>query len=363
MKAFHQVVFLLLFTASAFAQPTPGSQLYPIRDHGKYGYMNQNGELIIAVMYDNAQFFYEGLAAVKVNGKYGFIDNMNKMVIAPEYDTTLHFSEGWCAVGVNDTSSESPMPLQWGYIDATGKIMQFTDIPALGAAASFHNNRAMISEIGMDEPKYINRRGEVIFKQEGYYFFNDPDVYFREGILKVMKPLGSDGLFQTLFVDTNGKVLEGFKTDYDDVGQFKQGMMWYRKGIHYGFLDRTGKEVIEAKYDTVLDFSEGWARVSQRMEMNPNTGKLEGGIHGYINNLGEWMLQPKARMGYSFSNGYARVFENGKWGYMNTMGSMVIPAEYDAADDFFRGLARVQREGRWFYLNARGKIVWIEPVD
>src|SRR5688572_30172720 len=134
MKFISNISLFLFSITAVFAQPTPGSQLYPIRDHGKYGYMNPQGELTIPVMYDNAQFFYEGLAAVKVNGKYGFIDNLNKMIIAPEYDTTLYFSEGWCAVGINDTASDMPMPMQWGFIDASGKPMQFTDLPALGYA-------------------------------------------------------------------------------------------------------------------------------------------------------------------------------------------------------------------------------------
>ncbi|HZF99653.1 MAG TPA: WG repeat-containing protein, partial [Chitinophagales bacterium] len=312
--------FFFLAVAVCAQAPIPGSQLYPIRDHGKYGYMSNTGELVIPAMYDNAMFFYEGLAAVKIDGQYGFIDNNNKMVIAPAYDTTGYFSEGWCAVGVMDTASDTPMPMQWSYIDPTGKIMRFSGLTSLGYAHPFHQNRALVTEVGFDEPVFIDKTGATVLKQGTYYFITDPNVHFREGVLKAIKPMGNDGYYKTVFIDTAGALMEGIKTGYDDMGQIVEGMIWFRNGIQYGFLDRSGKEVIEAEYDTVLDFSEGWARVSQRMELNPNTGILEGGIHGYINNLGEWMLQPKARMGYSFKNGYARVFTDGKWGYMNTSG-------------------------------------------
>jgi hypothetical protein len=358
---FHLLFLAMISSIAAVAQPTASSELYPIRDHGKYGFMSNTGDIVIPVIYDDADFFYEGLAAVKLNGKYGFIDNKNKMVIEPQFDSTSHFSEGFCAIANRDDQTNIP-GLQWGYINSSGDVLNLTDVPALGLATDFHNNRAIVSPLGFDEPVLINKSGNVVVRQGEFYFFQDPNIYFREGMMKVMKMTGP-GSYQTQFIDTNGKVLSQFSFDYPDIGQFNEGFAWFYKDLKYGFLDKTGKEVIPAQYDTVLDFSEGWARVSQRMDLNSNTARLEGGIHGYINHLGEWTLQPKARMGYSFSNGYARVFENGKWGFMNTNGTMVIPAEYDKAEDFMRGMARVQKGEQWFYINLRGKIVWSEPIE
>jgi hypothetical protein len=255
------------------------------------------------------------------------------------------------------------MPLQWGFISSEGKTLP-TALPALGYATPFYNNRAMVSQQGFDEPFIINRKGETVMKQGEYYFFTDEGHNrFYEGIMKVMKPTTTDGMYKTLFIDSAGRVLTQFNSGYGAYGSFHNGMMWYKDNLKYGFMDRTGKEVIPAKFDTVMDFSEGWACVWDKMNFEPNAGRLEGGVSGYINTLGEWVLEPKTRESYGFHEGYARVRKNGKWGYMNTLGTMVIPMEYDAAEDFFRGFARVSKGGRWHYLNTRGKIVWSEPTE
>src|ERR1051325_1583170 len=48
---------------------------------GKFGYINQRGEVLIPFMYEMANIFNEGIACVKLNGKYGFINMQNETVI------------------------------------------------------------------------------------------------------------------------------------------------------------------------------------------------------------------------------------------------------------------------------------------
>jgi len=356
---FTTLAFTLL-SAASFAQPATGSDLYPVVDHGLWGYINQDGKLIIKPQYQQADYFYEGLAAVKKNNKWGFVDSRNRMIIEPQTDTVLHFSEGWCAVGNLDAG----LPMQWNYIDAKGQSLQGNEIPGLGFATNFGNNRAMVSEQGFDEPFIISRQGRRVIKQGDYYFFTDADnSRFTEGILKVMKPAGAAGLYQTVFIDTAGRILPQYAADYPATGGFHEGMMWFYKDMKYGFLDHSGHEVIKAQYDTVMDFSEGLACVWQKMNYNPNNSRLEGGVSGYINPLGEWVLEPKERQSYSFHDGLARVLEKGKWGYMNTTGVMVVPADYDEAQDYFRGFARVKKDGLWYYLNTSGKAVWQQSKE
>ncbi len=53
---------------------------------GSWGYMNNNGEIVISPKYEKAYGFSEGIAAVKKNGKWGFID-INGIIVVPfEYD-------------------------------------------------------------------------------------------------------------------------------------------------------------------------------------------------------------------------------------------------------------------------------------
>lgn len=53
---------------------------------GSWGYINQNGEVVIEPIYEYAYNFSEGLAAVKQNGKYGFIDKDGNTIVPFEFD-------------------------------------------------------------------------------------------------------------------------------------------------------------------------------------------------------------------------------------------------------------------------------------
>ena len=46
---------------------------------GKWGYIDQQGEVAIAPQFDYAADFSEGLAAVQQDGRYGYIDTDGKL--------------------------------------------------------------------------------------------------------------------------------------------------------------------------------------------------------------------------------------------------------------------------------------------
>ncbi|MDK1032231.1 MAG: WG repeat-containing protein, partial [Planctomycetia bacterium] len=95
----------------------PGT-LLPIKQNGKWGYIDKSGKIIIKPQFDDAWFFSEGLARVgfgeqrgalkwlpeslrgslglahvKTVYKYGFIDKTGTMVIKPQFDNAMSFSE------------------------------------------------------------------------------------------------------------------------------------------------------------------------------------------------------------------------------------------------------------------------------
>lgn len=72
--------------------------LYPIKHDGKYGVINQYGEVIVDAKYERIFPYKDGMARVKVNGKYGFINSSGEMVIPADYKYAEDFSEGLAAV-------------------------------------------------------------------------------------------------------------------------------------------------------------------------------------------------------------------------------------------------------------------------
>jgi len=81
---------------------------------------------------------------VKKGSKYGYVDNNGKIVINPEFDLAMEFSEGLAAVMIfiTDTNSRLGYTNKWGYIDKTGKM----DIkPQFDLAFRFNKESAMVN--------------------------------------------------------------------------------------------------------------------------------------------------------------------------------------------------------------------------
>ncbi|MGH9956809.1 MAG: WG repeat-containing protein, partial [Pyrinomonadaceae bacterium] len=137
------------------------------------------------------------------------------------------------------------------------------------------------------------------------------------------------------------------------------------KDKKFGFIDRSGKVVIEPKFDWVEDFSEGLALVdlNRTKEFIDETGKVvlvpkdfevingftdglaRGNItnqssytKGYIDKSGKLVIDTKASGACEFSEGLACVPAN-KWGFIDTSGQFVIKPQFDEVSYFHDGLA------------------------
>lgn len=125
----------------------------------KYGFIDKTGELVIKPQYKEVSDFSEGLAAVQISktDKWGFINLKGKEVIRFTFDEVTDFSEGLCAVSIN---------YKWGYINKEGVIV----IPIQYEEASpfMHDETALVEIIGNEENEsfYINKKGEIIAKEE-----------------------------------------------------------------------------------------------------------------------------------------------------------------------------------------------------
>ncbi len=97
-------------------------------------------------------------------------------------------------------------------------------------------------------------------------------------------------------------------------------------------------------------------------------GKI-GGKWGYINKVGEIVINPKFESALNFHEGLARVrmkgtkatkegYTSGKWGYIDTTGNIVINLKFDIAGEFYGGLATAHIGDKWGYIDKTGKFVW-----
>jgi len=111
-----------------FADYEEGLAPVPIGDDRKYGYVNHEGMVVIAPVFDYASAFYEGLAEVEVDGLSGYIDLNGEFVIEPRYYSGGYFMNGYATVAieggwVEGMSGESLDSGLWGLIDTDGRVV------------------------------------------------------------------------------------------------------------------------------------------------------------------------------------------------------------------------------------------------
>ncbi len=133
-------------------------------------------------------------------------------------------------------------------------------------------------------------------------------------------------------------------------------------GGKHGAIDRSGKVVIEPQYDASIEFSGGYARVSQN------------GKAGFVDTRGQLVISPKkaitrgsgdfaaeipvtSLMGNEFSEGLAPFGLDGKQGYVDAGGDVVIAPAFDDVSPFQDGLAIVRKGSKFGWIDRSGAFV------
>lgn len=121
----------------------------------------------------------------------------------------------------------------------------------------------------------------------------------------------------------------------------------------YGYEDyNTGKVVIQATYNLAYDFSEGAAAV-----VITDASGIEK--YGFIDTTGKYIVEPVYDWAGAFHGGLAPVVKDGKAGFIDKKGDVKIPFDYSKAGNFCGGLAPVlSPDGtKWGYIDVSGKLV------
>jgi hypothetical protein len=305
--------------------------LFPVLEHGKWGYMDKTGKIVIKPEYYDAFPFKEGMARIQPFAvllskaiRVQFIDKSGKILdMSTIYSYAEDFSEGLALVAI-------PGERGLGYVDTTGKIVIPQD-DSWQMAQSFHEGLAAIKQGG--QWGYVDKLGKTVIAPQ----FSEA-YRFSEGLAAV-KNGGKWG-----YIDETGKTVVALQ--YETAYQHVEGLAAVKEGGKWGFIDKTGKMVIQPKFDDAYGFSEGLVEVKS------------GGKWGFSDKNGELVIAPRYDAVHAHFDGLAGVKEGGKWGYIDKAGKMVIPAQFDAVAGFWEGLALVRVGKKFGYIDKTGKYVW-----
>ena len=127
--------------------------------------------------------------------------------------------------------------------------------------------------------------------------------------------------------DENGDNFSVFEaSEYNEDNLFKNGLTPFRltSNDKMGYVDNTGKFIIEPKFKTAHDFApNGLAAVE------------ENGKWGYIDVSGNYVIKPTFGSAQPFDeNNTAQVFLDGYWGVIDNKGNWIIPNEFTSVGNF-----------------------------
>ena len=321
---------------------------------GKLGFINEEGDVIIAHTYDYENIFeesefHEGLARVKYDNKWGYIDTIGNIVISFKYDFADHFDGGIAQVILNSKAylinrggdivgqyfdvlkyeildeifyfnkfSDNLLlvkkNLKWGYLNRLGK---FAIENIYDDASGFSNGIAKIAI--QDKWGIIDLAGKLIVP-----IIYDELIHSSEGLIRAKKK-NKWGI-----LDTTNRLK--VPIIYDELGIISEGLFSAKKNGKCGFIDSDGTTIISLMYDKCGNFYDGLALASI-------SGKC-----GFIDKKGSVvvpLIYDKIRR---FSEGYASVCKAGKWGFVSLKGSVVVPLIYKAVSKFKNNIASIKNE-------------------
>ncbi len=335
-----------------------------VRRDGKWGYIDKTGQEVIPCKYAYAKDFSHGAAQVHIeNGNYGFIDKTGREVTPIKYTGSAvmfmgdleisggpdTFHEGLGAVHVGGDDDR-----KYGFVDEAGREVVPCKYDNVGY---FSEGLAAVWQ--GDKMGFIDKTGREVIPCKYEY----KEVYdFHGGLAQVSLDLDKCGL-----IDKTGRVVLPLK--YDLRGEFSEGLVWMYQGGKYSCIDQTGREVIPPiKYDFAREFSEGMAVVG--------FGDIFKSIpykYGYIDKTGREIVPCKYDEARAFHDGMAIVsvgaYDTRKFGFIDKTGREVVPPKYDSVRDFSDGLAQVRLNGKYGYIDKTGREVVpliydsVSPVD
>lgn len=343
-------------------------------DEAKKGLLNTRGEVMVTPKYDdifddatNGYYYSFNRSAgqptdsglihddYKIDiGKYGIIDTSGKIISEPEFEEMPVYGDKMFRVKKDG---------KYGYANTNGKIII---TPAYDYAVAFSEGKAIVS-IGT-KVSIIDNKGNVLVENLGpgsgmYRFFN--------GLARCRSLDGKYG-----FLDATGKrVIEPYLDVADD---FENNRAIVSINNRYGLIDRTGKFIVPNEYDFFYDLGDGYYQTKTEdgkagvvdslgnVILEPVYDEVfhlqkpyftveKDGLNGCYDVKGKEIYPPVSSRGVYFYNGKCTVVKENKYGIIDSTGKLIIPAKYDSIGMFFKGRASVLLGNRFGAVDSTGK--------
>ncbi len=286
-------------------------------------YFNKKGHQVF-VNPTKMRPFVEGLALYRSKeNKWGFVDSTGTVLIKPRFKFARPFSDGLAMV-IDSTGF-------CAFINTKGAIVfktNFTQQQQLGLG-DFHENRCW-------------------FKGEKGWFWGCFD--------KTGKEIITPSFHHKITKASLSKPGESYALPMDfNKGVASVSVLDENKKLAYTIIDSLGNQKIKpGTFAMIKPFDENGLAIF----LNSKNEKI-----GLLNIAGKEICAPKYQSILPFENGFARVVSSqGKWGLINMGGEEIAKPIYEAIGSLAEGLVPVKVKNRgWSFINKTGKAVISGP--
>lgn len=316
-----------------------------------WGYIDKTGKEKVPLIYKQAASFREGRGLVQqTNGMFGFLDAAGKVVIPFDYLEAGTFSEGlvWVFKGKEEMQGavvkRKVRTGKYGYINPAGEVV----IPfAYDKVTDFAKGKAKVEKDG--RAFLINKQGQEIDENGKLITKGGTDTKKTKSaknlspVIKAYKEFGDEGLYG--LYNSAGELIVPHRYTWAMGGEKGIGVA-RDKNTFYIFNSR-GEQTGSYESETIPLFSEGLTTFTR------------DGRKGYVDTTGKTVINNIYSDAYPFKNGLAKVMDFSNYSLIDRSGKTIICC-YHFLDDLNNGWVKAgNREmfGGYYvynYINVKG---------
>lgn len=305
----------------------------------KWGYIDESGRFAIKPQYDSAMDFQEnGLAIVTIGNQAAAIDRFGRFVIAPKYSTINPFNEGRATV-IDEAGFK--------VIDESGKVLTPKAYTYIGM---YKNGRAVVSDPtpqGSYLYGYLDLQGKEVIPIQ---YNTATDFKNGQALVQIKEK-------QFALIDLSGQRLHTY--NFANVINFGNGRLAYQPEVNskYGYIDVTGKVVLQPKYSMAMPFKRERAIVNLSEDITNQ--------YGLIDKQGNFIIQPiyndimplgedRAAVGKAVNPD--QPFQGSVYAIADMVsGKILTDFIYENISSYERGYLSVSDNNNTFFLDVTGK--------
>ncbi|QJD80675.1 WG repeat-containing protein [Spirosoma rhododendri] len=303
------------------------------------GLLDSVGRLIVACQFDDIDKFYDGMAEVVLNGKHGYVNQQGRLVVPMLYVRANPYHNGEALV----VSTEG----KFGYLNTKGQLVK----PFSQLAHAYIIGNYVKSWVCQPYVKcfregagefYIGSGGAVDYIPQ---HLSRGQTYREDGLTVLVSGSGKDRRYG--FSDSVGHIVWPLVfEEADEITYAWKDWVRVRKYGRYGFLNRrSGKMMVPLIYEDSRPsaLARIWVKRSEKWGMVDRTGKT--------------VIPFQYTAVSTYCENRALVRAGTRLGYVDTTGKLITPIQFDKASYFKDGRAKVYQGNKWFEINSQGRVI------